>query len=183
MNAPESRPPLMRERGADLSFSTLMQRTSPYARPAAASIDADSRHQPIWRRRGGRPRRAGLLHNDKREPRSVNRDASDQAEIVEATHGLEPRDELGRMGDEVEGFDRVALGQTLGFVRDAPGPPEAGGMHPVREVVVGCARVLVDPAARGTHGSLGQEAQREGRDDFLETCFRRNGTSSSLYLW
>ena len=73
------------------------------------------------------------------------------------------------MGDEVEGFDGVALREALGLVRDAPGPAEAGGVHPVREVVVGSARVLVDPTARGTHGCLGQEVKNEGGDDFLQT--------------
>ena len=42
-------------------------------------------------------------------------------------------------------------------------------MYPVREIVVGSARVLVDPTARGTHGRLGQEVENEGRDDLLET--------------
>ena len=72
------------------------------------------------------------------------------------------------MSDEVEGFDGVALDEPLGLVRDAPGPPEAGGVHPGREIVVGSARVLVDPTARAAHGRLGQEVENERRDDLLE---------------
>ena len=53
-------------------------------------------------------------------------------------------------------------------MRDAPGPPKAGGVHPVREIVVGSTRILVDPTARGAHGRLGQEVENEGRDDLLE---------------
>ena len=84
------------------------------------------------------------------------------------------------MGDEVEGVDGVALREALGLVRDAPGPAEAGGVHPVREVVVGGARVLVDPAARGTHGGLGKELERDGSDDFLQTSSQADDHESRI---
>ena len=74
------------------------------------------------------------------------------------------------MGNKVECLDGVALGEALGFVGDSPRPAESGGVHPVREVVVCCPCVLIDPPARGAHGGLWHESERNGRDDFLQAC-------------
>ena len=139
-----------------------------HMRAQAAFVDAGSRHPPSQNTKEAGPAGSGLLRNDKRQPRSAKRHASDQPEIVEATHRLEARDQLGRVSDEVEGFNGVALREALGLVRDAPRPAEARGMHPVREIVVGCSRVLVDPPTRGAHGGLGNEPERDGCNDLLE---------------
>ena len=84
------------------------------------------------------------------------------------------------MRDEVECFDGVALGEALGLVGDAPRPAEPGGVHPVREVVVGCSRVLVDPSTRGAHGGLGHESERDGRDHFLEASTQAHDDESRI---
>ena len=89
-----------------------------HMRAQAAFMDAGSRHPHHRTRRRPDPAGSGLLHDDERQPRSAKRHASDQPEIVEATHRLEPRDQLGRVSDTEMGAVMALVVELIQLVEE-----------------------------------------------------------------